>query len=76
MRNWQVELNDMNLLDYDQIWRVLLIGLFAGITLIGGFAISYIGNMKYISFLQLFIRKLESLLVDISGRTTPHKSRK
>ena len=58
----------MNLLDYDEIWRVLLIGAFAGITVLAGFYMSYIGNREYIRFLQSFIDRLELLLEDISGR--------
>ena len=58
----------MNLLDYNEIWRVLLIGAFAGTTILIGFYLSYIGNRDYIRFLQSFIDRLELLLEDINGR--------
>jgi len=58
----------MNLLSYDEIVRVLALGIISGSALIIGFIISYFGNKTYIEFLQKFIYKLELLLEERSGR--------
>ena len=50
----------MNLLSWHEIWRVLLIGLFSGITVTIGFAMSWWAYRDYIRFLQDLIFDLEA----------------
>ena len=50
----------MNLLSWDAIPRVLVIGLFSGITVLIGFAMSWWAYRDYILFLQDLIFDLEA----------------
>ena len=57
----------MNLLSWHEIWRVLLIGLFSGITVIFGFAFAWWAYKDYISFLQNLILDLEDGRINDNG---------
>ncbi len=65
----------MNLLEYAEIPRVLLIGLFSGITLIGGFTLSWVAHRTHISFLQDLVIRLEDFLEYLSGRADTDSDR-
>jgi len=59
----------VNLLEFPEIFRVLLIGIFSGTTIICGFALSYFAHVRHINFLQDLIIRLEDFLEYLSGRT-------
>jgi len=65
----------VNLLEFNEIFRVLLIGIFSGTAIICGFALSYLAHVRHINFLQDLIIRLEDFLEYLSGRTDTDNDR-